>query len=125
MEDELNEVGITAIGGQQPEEQKFKSYDELLYETELDPEIQAVVVSLDSQYNHTKHCMANITLQKPNVKLILATDATHKRVNGRRMPQAGSFTNSLTYSLPNEKKREVATNYTMKFVQKDLGLTDE
>ena len=127
MEDELNQVGITAVGGHQPEEQKFRSYDELLYETELDQEIQAVVVSLDSRYNHTKHCLANITLQQPNVKLIVATDATSKIVNGRKMPDAGSFTNSLMYSLPSENtvKREVATDSTMKFVQKDLGFTDE
>ena len=62
MEDELKEVGIEAVGGEQPEEQKFISYDELLYQKKLDPAIGAVVLSHDSKYNHTKMCMASITL---------------------------------------------------------------
>ena len=86
-----------------------------------------VVVSLDSKYNHTKVVMASITLQQPNIKLIVATDATSKQVNGRRMPDVGSFTNSIVLSLPDKDsvKREVATNSTMDFIQKDFGYTDE
>ena len=127
MEDELNQVGIEAVGGQSTEEQKFISYDDLLYRTKIDPAIQAVVVSLDSKYNHTKVVMASITLQQPNIKLIVATDATSKQVNGRRMPDVGSFTNSIVLSLPDKDsvKREVATNSTMDFIQKDFGYTDE
>lgn len=62
-EDELFLVGVKADGGEQPDEQKFISYDDLLYNTDLDPEIKAVVVSHDPRYNHTKMCMASITLQ--------------------------------------------------------------
>ena len=35
-EDELSKVGVKAVGGDQPEEQKFISYDDLLYKTDLD-----------------------------------------------------------------------------------------
>ena len=62
-EEELFEVGIKADGGNQPDEENFISFDDLLYNTDLDPEIKAVVVSHDPKYNHTKMCMASITLQ--------------------------------------------------------------
>ena len=62
-EEELFEVGVKADGGAQEDEDKFISYDDLLYNTDLDPEIKAVVVSHDPRYNHTKMCMASITLQ--------------------------------------------------------------
>ena len=130
-EEELFEVGVKADGGAQEDEDKFISYDDLLYNTDLDPEIKAVVVSHDPRYNHTKMCMASITLQQPNIKFIAATDELSTKVKGRRMPGVGTNAEQLLHSLNCEngslrtEKPEYATHSTADFIKADQKCTDE
>lgn len=97
---ELAEVGIGSCGAEENEGfvgDRVMSLDE--FEAyKLDPEVTAVVVGLDSNFNYAKLCIASLYIQA-GAKFIATNDDAYDMVNGRRLPGAGAMVQSIRYSL--------------------------
>ena len=66
---------------------------------QLDPEIQAVVVGLDTEFTYSKLCIASLYIHTGKAKFIATNDDPYDMVNGRKMPAAGAMVQSIKYTL--------------------------
>jgi ribonucleotide monophosphatase NagD (HAD superfamily) len=72
---ELEKVGISSVGGEDQEEYEislsnFEKFDEY----QLDPEIKAVIVGLDTKFTYSKLCIASLYIQTGGAKFIACND---------------------------------------------------
>ena len=66
---------------------------------QLDPEVQAVVVGLDTKYSYAKLCIASMYIHTGGAKFIACNDDAYDMVRDRRMPGAGAMVASIRYTL--------------------------
>ena len=94
---EMGEVGIQSCGGEDDEGFKvskvmslddFEGYN-------LDPEVSAVVVGLDTNFTYSKLCIASLYLHTGGAKFIACNDDAYDMVGERRIPGAGFMISSL------------------------------
>jgi len=99
--DELDEVGIKYRGI----ETMFglKNIDEVAEQTEVDPEVGAVVIGLDPYVTYSKLAFAHNQLMKDKSCLFLATNTDSVLpVPGKTLPGSGSLVSSLMKSTGKE-----------------------
>lgn len=108
IREELKAVGIESEGGQerdsfQPEDMNIDFYRTV----EVNPEVQAVIVGLDTNFNYHKLAMANLHLQsgahggKP-ARFIACNNDAWDSVGGLKYPGAGALIQAIMTSLNNE-----------------------
>ncbi|CAE6472692.1 unnamed protein product [Rhizoctonia solani] len=97
LEEELEEEGISYIGGTDPADNTLNSFN---LPFEPDPAVAAVVCGLDTSINYTKLSKAFQYLTRNEGCLFIATneDSTYP-TNGGLLPGAGSISAPLRYSL--------------------------
>ena len=89
----MAEVGIDSRGAEDEEgfsNGKTMSLDE--FEAyQLDPEVQAVVVGLDTKFTYAKLCIASMYIHTGGAKFIACNDDAYDMIKDRRMPGAGAM----------------------------------
>jgi len=102
LKDELENFGLEVKGyGLTDEEKKNSNFDNMqelistLNDTEIDPEIKAVVQGSDYDINLKKISIASLYLQNGATWVVTNEDMHGKTMNGNRMPANGAMVNFL------------------------------
>lgn len=97
---ELKEAGIDSVGGEDAEGFEGRHIDLDEYENyELDSDVKAVVVGLDTKFTYTKLCLASLYINTGGAKFIATNDDAFDMVNGRKQPGAGAIVDSIQITL--------------------------
>lgn len=97
LEEELDDEGIQHIGGTDPADKTFDSFD--ITKFERDPKVTVVLAGLDTAINYTKLAKAMQYLTRNENCRFIATneDSTYPVGGGQFLPGAGSISAPLRY----------------------------
>ncbi len=92
---ELAAVGIDSVGGEDLEGyENGRMEAESFEKVEIDKDIKAVVVGLDTKFTYSKLCLASLYIQA-GAKFIATNDDAYDNIGGRKMAGAGAMVHSI------------------------------
>ena len=132
INEELNAVGIEAIGGTPAELGKTLTDDEYSKEA-IDPEVGAVVQGLDLGFNYYKMAMATLYIEHGTARYICCSADKYDLINGRKFPGPAVLTEAITatlnLSMEGERKTPVIVGkpnpYVIDLIMRQHSLTDK